>query len=411
MHSPTDTIAPQPAHVPDSLVRDFDFYRVPGADDDVQLAWRSLHDTAPDIFWTPRNGGHWVATRHDDIKEIQTNHERFSHKYFTLPVDPASTFDPLPLSKDPPEHGPYRRIIMPTFMPKMVDRAEIIVRQVAVDLINDLAPKGECDFIEEFARKLPIAVFMTIVDLPFEDRLILLPHAEVVVRSGDMQKRREANEFMGQYLQKWVEARRENPGDDLISTVVHANVGDRPITSDEIFSLLILILFGGLDTVASMMGFICRFLATHPEHRHDLTEHPDLMRNAVEELIRRHGVSNTARYITQDFEYKGVQLRKADMIQIPNPLYGLDDRLVEDPLSVDFRRKRVQHAAFGNGPHTCPGAVLARREISVFLEEWLKRIPDFEIKPGTRAEVATGLVNGVNRLDIVWDPASTRVIL
>lgn len=406
MRQQSDTLAPVPPHVPPELVRDFDFYAPAGVEDDVQLAWRRLHDDAPDIFWTPRNGGHWVATRHDDIKEIQTNHERFSHRHFTLPVDPQQLFTPLPLGKDPPEHGPYRKIIMPSFMPKMVNKVEATVRAVAVGLIRDIAPRGRCDFIADFARKLPIAVFMTIVDLPFEDRETLLPWAEIVVRSGDMAKRREAQSNMQDYLARWIELRRADPGEDLISIVVHAQVGDRPITLPETFSLLSLILFGGLDTVASMMGFICRFLATHAGHRRDLIEHPEIRRDAIEELIRRHGVSNTARYVTHDFEHKGVRLAEGDMIQIPNLLYGLDERLVDEPLKVDFRRKRIQHAAFGNGPHTCPGAVLARREIAVFIDEWLARIPDFALDPESRPEMASGLVNGVTRLDLVWAPAT-----
>jgi cytochrome P450 len=96
------------------------------------------------------------------------------------------------------------------------------------------------------------------------------------------------------------------------------------------------------------------------------------------------------------------------MIQVPNLLYGLDDRIVDDPLTVDFRRESVPIAAFGAGPHTCPGAVLARREIAVFIEEWLPRIPDFELKPGSRPAMASGLVNGVTRLELVWDPTTTH---
>ncbi|MEP7349565.1 MAG: cytochrome P450 [Sphingorhabdus sp.] len=408
MQATSNLTVSKPAHVPDERVFDFDFTNIPGADEDVQLAWRALREKAPEVFWTPRNGGHWVALHYEDILEIQTNHEKFSHREFTLPLDPNKLFSPLPLSLDPPEHGKYRRIIMPTFLPKQVNKAEDVVRDVAIRLIEEMAPKGGCEFIEDFARKLPIAVFMTIVDLPFEDRTILLPHAETVVRSNDVKARRDSQSFMHEYLKGWVEQRREQPGDDLISTVVHSQVGDRPITNDEVFALLSLLLFGGLDTVASMMGFIARFLAMHPEHREDLAEHPELNRDAVEELLRRHGVSNTARWITHDFELRGAPLQGGDMIQIPNLLVGLDERLVADPLTVDFRRKRIKHAAFGNGPHTCPGAVLARREISVFIEEWLKRIPDFYIKPGTRPQMATGLVNGVTRLDLAWDPAKTR---
>jgi cytochrome P450 len=408
MHAPSAALAPVPAHVPQELVHDFDFFAPPGADEDVQLAWKRLHEAAPDIFWTPRNGGHWVATRAEDILEIQTNHERFSHRVFTLPADPEQTHTPLPLGVDPPEHGPYRRIIMPAFLPKVVNAVEARVRELAVELVDGLAPRGECEFIEDFARKLPIAVFMQLVDLPFEDREILLPWAEVVVRSSDQALRREAQANMAGYLAKWVEARRAQPGEDVISSVVHARVGDRPITPEETFNLLTLVLFGGLDTVASMLGFLCRFLALHPEHRRDLVAHPDLQKNAVEELIRRHGVSNTARYITHDFIHNGVQFRGGDLIQVPNTLFGLDERVNADPTRVDFRREPVRHAAFGNGPHTCPGAVLARREIAVFLDEWLKRIPEFSIKPGSKPQMASGHVNGVTRLELTWDPATTH---
>jgi cytochrome P450 len=408
MHAPSTDLAPVPAHVPPELVYDFDFFAPPGADEDVQLAWKQLHEAAPDIFWTPRNGGHWVATRAEDILEIQTNHERFSHRVFTLPPDPQQTQRPLPLGVDPPEHGPYRRIIMPAFLPRVVNAVEATVRELAVELVEELAPRGECEFIEDFARKLPIAVFMKMVDLPFEDREILLPWAEVVVRSSDNAKRREAHANMAGYLAKWVDSRRAQPGDDVISSVVHAKVGDRPITTEETFNLLTLVLFGGLDTVASMLGFICRFLAMHPEHRCELVTHPELQKNAVEELIRRHGVSNTGRYITSDFVHGGVQFKAGDLIQVPNSLFGLDERMNADPTTVDFHREPVRHAAFGNGPHTCPGAVLARREIAVFLDEWLTRIPEFALRPGSKPQMASGHVNGVTQLELVWDPATTR---
>lgn len=408
MHAVSRPPVERPAHVPPERVVDFDFFAPPGAGEDVQLAWKRLHAEAPDVLWTPRNGGHWIATRAEDIREIQTNFQRFSHRVFTLPYDPQQSHVPLPLGVDPPDHAPYRRIIMPAFLPKVVNAVEAMVRELAASLVSELAPRGECEFIEDFARKLPIAVFMKMVDLPFEDRETLLPWAEVVVRSPDQAKRREAQANMMGYLAKFVEARRADPGDDLISTVVHAQVGDRPITNEETFSLLTLLLFGGLDTVASMLGFVARFMATHPEHRRDLIAHPELQRNALEELIRRHGISNTARYVTEDCVLNGAQLKAGDLIQVPNSLFGLDERLNDDPLTVDFRREDVRHAAFGNGPHTCPGAVLARREIAVFLEEWLARIPEFELKPGSHPEMASGHVNGVTRLELVWDPATTR---
>ena len=130
---------PVPEHVPPELVHDFDFLDPPGASDDVQLAWKRLHDEAPDIFWTPRNGGHWIATRGEDIREIQTNHRRFSQRVMTIPAS-AQVFRIPPANADPPEHDGYRRIIMPAFLPKVIDGLEEGIRDLARDLIGEFAP-------------------------------------------------------------------------------------------------------------------------------------------------------------------------------------------------------------------------------------------------------------------------------
>jgi cytochrome P450 len=168
-------------------------------------------------------------------------------------------------------------------------------------------------------------------------------------------------------------------------------------------AMCLLLLFGGLDTVASMLSFIARFLALNPAHRRELAQDRSLIPNAVEELIRRHGVANTCRLVKKDIVLKGAPLKAGDQIQAPNVFVGLDEATVTDPMRVDFHRERpIPHAAFGNGVHTCPGAVLARREIKVFLEEWLARIPDFEIKPGTIPLVEAGNVSGVVELQLSW---------
>ena len=113
-------------------------------------------------------------------------------------------------------------------------------------------------------------------------------------------------------------------------------------------------------------------------------------------------MANTARGVTHDFEYKGVTFKAGDRLLPPNLLVGVDDRVNDDPFTVDFARDGGIHAAFGNGAHACPGAILARRELRIFLREWLSRIPDFRIKPGTSPQFATGMVNGVLKLELVW---------
>ena len=395
----------RPENVPAELVRDFNFYDIPGAAEDVQAAYARIQQESPDIFWTPHNGGHWVATRADDILIMQRDYKHFTHQHIVLPPMPPGTPRQIPLEIDPPEHSRYRRPLMQALMPAIVSELETNVRKVAVDAIERMLPKGECEFIEEFAKVLPIHVFLELVNLPISDKEILLPVAEASVRGRDAETRLGAHQQMGAYLLDKVRARRENPSDDLLSKLVNAELDNGRISENEAIDYATLVLFGGLDTVAGMIGFIARFLALNPEHRRQLVERLDdeaFLKNAIEELIRRHGLANTGRVIAEDYDYKGISFRKGDRILPANLYVGIDDRVNEDPLVVDFNREKPVHAAFGNGPHACPGAVLARREIRIFLLEWLSRIPDFRIKPGTQPVLATGLVNGVLRLDLCW---------
>ena len=405
MQADAADVMTRPENVPADLVRDFNLYDIPGAAEDVQAAYARFQQDAPDIFWTPHNGGHWVATRGEDILAMQRDYKHFSHQHILIPPMPSGTPRQIPLEMDPPEHSRYRRPLMQALMPAIVAELEANVRKVAIEAIERVLPRGECEFVEEFAKVLPIHVFLELVNLPIADKEILLPVAEDSVRGRDAETRLRAHQQMGAYLLDKVRARRESPGNDLLSKLVNVELDDGRISENEAVDYATLVLFGGLDTVAGMIGFIARFLALNPGHRRQLVERLDdeaFLKNAIEELIRRHGLANTARVIAEDYDYKGIFFRKGDRILPANLFVGTDDRLNENPLVVDFNRDKPVHAAFGNGPHACPGAVLARREIRIFLQEWLNRIPDFCIKPGTQPVLATGMVNGVLRLDLCW---------
>jgi cytochrome P450 len=398
-------LAPRPDHVPADRVRDFDLYNIPGAGDDIQAAYSVIQQSSPDIFWTPHNGGHWVATRAEDILVMQRDHSRFSYRNIVLPPMPEGTPRQIPLEIDPPEHARYRRPLMQALLPSIVSELEENVRQVAIDAAEKLKPLGECEFVEDFAKVLPIHVFLELVQIPLDDKAYLLTLAEDSVRGSTAEIRLGSQRAMGAYLLPWIQARREKPGDDLLCKLVNVDINGERISEMEAISYATLVLFGGLDTVAGMIAFFARFLAQNPMHRRQLVERLDddaFVKNAIEELIRRHGLANTARVITHDFDYNGTQFRAGDRILPANLFVGVDERVTADPLEVDFSRQKPVHAAFGNGPHACPGAVLARRELRIFLEEWLRRIPEFRIKPGTQPVLATGMVNGVLRLDLVW---------
>ncbi len=394
-----------PAHVPADRVIDFDIYDFKVDNADYQLGLKALNGPGgKDIYWTPHQGGHWIVTRAAAIDQVLSDYAHFSSNQITAPKMPEATPKLKPLQVDPPEHINYRNLLAPALSPKAVTKLGEAARALTISLIEGFQVRGECEFISEFAQHLPIAVFMQIVDLPESDRSLLTSAAERAMRGATEEDRNQARMMLAMYGMQKVVERRANPGDDLISTIANAKVNGELLDDATLTGMITLLLFAGLDTVASMLGFFARFLALHPSHRRQLIEHPELIPNAVEELLRRHPIAILAREVVEDFEFGGVMLKAGDMVVAPTPLDGLDERKFDDPLAVDFNRPKPIHATFGGGSHRCMGSMLARAELRIFLEEWLKRIPDFEIKPGAEVQVSARSVATITALPLVWTP-------
>lgn len=387
-----------PPHVPPECVIELDFNDIPGADEDVHLAWKQLQKGAP-VQWTPYYGGHWIVTRAPLIQEVQKDFAHFSHTVFSLPRRKLAPMPPIDL--DPPEHTPLRAILNLAFSPKVVERLKPQIRELVIELTERLKTRGECEFVSDFARQFPITVFLQLVDLPLSLRPQFLEWAEQMVR-GTPEERVAVFPAIDEYLRGVVTERYANPGVDVISQILTSRVGERRITFEEGLGMNTLLFLGGLDTVASMLSFITRHLAMHDAQRRDLAAHPEKIGRAVEELLRRHGLSNTVRLITEDYDFHGYPLKKNELMMVPISLAGLDDEYWENAEEVDFDRETKFIDTFGNGPHKCPGSNLARTEIAVFLEEWLKRIPDFHIPEGKKSKTVTGSVPCVSYLPLEW---------
>jgi cytochrome P450 len=399
----TPALTAPPEHVPPELIYDVDIFDLPEAGIGVHEAWKKLQTEAPRVFWTPRNGGVWMAVRAKEILEIQNDADSYSMRGSLVPNNPRPYPAP-PMDFDPPEHAGWRILISPAFSPKVVADVETMVRKTTIELIEGFKPRGECEFVTEFTKVLPIVVFLTMMNLPLEDREILLGPADIIAKSPFPTKIHEARVALKNYVEKMAEERTANPQDDLFTRLLNAKVRGETIDRRNAVGMLTLLLSGGLDTVKNLLGFCAKFLASHPDHVKQLVQNPDLIPHAAEELMRRHGISNTARLVTRDVMLAGVQLKKGDQIQQFSSLVGLDDDTVPDPMTVDFSRPApIPHATFGNGPHRCPGSILAKRELLVFLQEWLARIPEFRIKPGTMPQQGTGMVNNVSELWLSWD--------
>lgn len=395
----TETAA-TPAHVPPGVVVDFDFYQAPGAETDPHAAWKRLQEGPPIVF-TPRNGGHWIATGAEAIYEAMQDPARFSSHPFNIPARPAGSPRTVPLEVDPPELQGFRMIAVPLLSPKALAPLEADMRGLIIELIEELKPKGGCEFVSDYAVRMPVDLFLRFVDLPAEDRSLVRGWVEDVARNPDREAQLAAHEATYNYLTAALETRRRKPGPDLFSRIVEAEADGKICPADSV-SMALNILFGGIETVTSALSFIMRFLAENPGHRRELVEHPEIARDAVEEFMRRFGILNLGRTAAADFEFHGVQIKTGDRMLLPIHLYGLDESKFERPMEVDFHREHFRHINFGTGPHRCLGSNLARPELRIFLEEWLPRIPDFQVTPGETPKGHSGSAMAITYLPLVW---------
>jgi len=391
-----------PAHVPNRLVRDFNYFDM-GGETDVYEHFGKLHD-GPDIFFTPHHGGHWVVTRYADLDQVLNNAKDFSSRHQTVPFNPVTV---TLIEYDGAIHEDFRKLLQPFFTPKHIGALEKIASDLTSSLIDSFYAKGECEFTQEFALRMPIIIVMNLCELPKEDTPYLIQISEDMVRSGDPLVQQAAFGRVFQYFsEKIIPPRRVKPGNDMISAIIHGKIENgRSPTESEILGLCALLIAGGLDTVASMLGFIALFLARNPGHRRQLIERvgdSKFVSGALEELMRRHHIANVSRVVVRDMNYKGVEFKAGDVILTATSLAGLDDQHYPNAKSVDFGRADKKHLAFGRGPHQCIGSFLARTELRVFLTEWLKRIPDFEVKAGQKPVAAPGKANRVHFLPLTW---------
>jgi cytochrome P450 len=399
-----------PDHVPAKLMVDFDFFRIPPGETDPAEIWHDLvRRDVPRIFYTPRNGGHWVFLDYDDIVEAYRDHSTFSSYQASMP--PMEHWPKLqPVGFDPPEHNVFRRLLAPMFTPKAIrDMSHGLTRR-SVALIERFAAKGSCDFIKDYAEVFPTSAFLHLFGLP-EDRLDdFLALANVFFRTNDPIVKGEAIKGIHAELESFFRKRMQDPADDLASAIVTARDDEgRPYAWQDVVNCGFLLFVAGLDTVTNTMAYIWRHLATTPHSRayfRERLDDPDAFLRAIEELIRINAVSTIVRRVKVDTEYRGVRLRENDRVALPNTVANRDPKRFRQPQTIDLDREVNVHVTFGVGPHRCIGSHLAKREILISLQEWLRRIPDFELQEETvEGSAFGGSVMGFTHLELRWDTA------
>ena len=407
-------LTPRPAHIPEEAVYDFDMYRDPALLQDPHERVRQLLREAPPVFWTPRNGGHWVVTGHQENYTLSRDPEHFTSEilkgeyaaaiFSQLPADFGHVPNATPINLDPPAHTIYRAPLQAAFSPKAMQARKEDIRALTNRLIDAVAEQGHCDLIPDIAEPLPVQVFLKMLGLPLERSAefrdlvheCLAPAGNPVQHAFRMRKVADA-------LKSEIEARRTDPKDDLLSLLWQSEIEGKPMTFELMEDYVILLFIAGLDTVINGIGYGIRHLARNPDFQNELRANPKLIVEAAEELLRRYTFTIPVRRIAKDTEFAGLTLKADELLMIFLPGADLDPRELPSPETFDMNRENKVHIAFGAGAHRCLGSHLARIELQVVYEQMLARLPTFRLDETKPVRFHAGNIIAIDSLPLRWD--------
>ena len=389
-------------------------------------AFKTLRDEAPFAFFEerviedapfPPGPGYRAITRHDDIWHISRNPQLFcsgkGSNIGDLPQEMNEFFGSM-INMDDPKHFRLRNIVSRGFTPKEITRVEEQVRVRAAKLVDDLLvrfPKAECDFVEEVAAPLPLAIICDMMGIPEEDHKKIFHWTNVILGVGDPEFVGSYQELMTvalemfMYAQALGEDRVKNPQDDVTSAMMNAVVDGERLTAQEFGSFFILLVVAGNETTRNAISHGMRLLTNNPDQKKIWFDNFDAhTKTAVEEIVRyATPVIHFRRTATEDTEIAGQKLKAGDKVVMFYSSGNRDERVFQDPFKFDVTRAVTPaQVGFGaGGPHFCLGANLARREIAVMFDEIRRRMPNMRIT-GEPAYLQSAFINGIKRMPCAW---------
>lgn len=391
-----------PDHVPPHLVFDFDIYADPRIGQDVQGTYAAALAEAPDIFWTTKNGGHWIIKSFDNITKIVTDPEHFSVREMQIPRIENPPFF-IPLSLDPPENLPYRRAMMPMFGPVAIKALEARIQHWAEKFVTAVAEKGHCDFQTEVSKVYPVSVFMELMGMDLARLHDFRKLAEEFFHFGNNGEETErVSGLILAEMKSLIDTKRAQPDDKLVSHFLEVDIDGRKMTEDEILAMCFILFLGGMDTVTNVTGFAYQQLAQMPDVQARLAADPSLIGAFADESIRLYGVVASPRLVVKDKDIGDATFRPGDMVLNILCLGSRDPSKFDRPNAFDLDRKRAAHLTFSSGPHLCIGHVLGRAELRILTEEWVKRIPAFTATANTEHPFRLGTVMALESLPLEW---------
>jgi cytochrome P450 len=386
------------------------------ASGDPHLAFRTLRDLAP-VYWHANgpSGGFWAITRYADARRIFDDSDSFSSErgvalnMAAVLNETTAGFGQMMLLTDPPRHGQIRALINRKLTPRAVASYEPRVRQITVEIIDEVLERGECDFAADVAARLPTAVICEMMGVPREHRDRMMEFARLSIGTQDPEYQRdttamETGTFVAaesfSYFSSLIKERMRKPGDDLVSALLHGRAGEAQLSEIEVLFNCFLLIMGGQTTTSNAISGGLLAMLERPAQMARLQAEPAVMPLAIEEFLRwTSPVIHIMRTATRDYELRGHLIRKGERVVIWTSSANRDEAEFADAGEFIVDRSPNDHIAFGHGEHFCIGANLARLEMRVMIEEVLAAMCDLELA-GRVERLRSSLVGGIKHLPV-----------
>jgi len=371
--------------------------------------WKDLREQGCPFARTERRQVSYMPTTFEAVRHVAMDTDNFSS--FSVSVTPTPTsYDDEGnrlrsiISSDQPDHTPERRLMLPFFAPRAIEKYREHTQELCRSLIRGFIEDGRADFAGDYARQIPPRIIAEIlgIDPDMSDDFTEWVQGVLELGLQDEEVREHYAEIIRQFFVGEIKDRIENPGEDLISFLLSAEIDGKPVPMNVIRGNVGLMLIAGIDTTWSSIGSALWHLATHPEDRQRLVDEPELIPTAVEEFLRAYSPVTMARIASNDTELFGREVKKGERIVLSFPAANRDPEVFENPEEVIIDRQKNRHVAFGSGIHRCAGSNLARMEMQVAITEMLAMIPEFEVEDPDAVTWAGGQVRGPRYLPVTF---------
>lgn len=367
--------------------------------------WNSVREVCP-VATTERYGRAHMPVTMEAIQEIAHDTVHFSSVRVSVARPDAPRRPAPPITSDPPDHHGHRRLLLPSFSPKKIAPMEDDLRAFCRSLIADIGGAGTADAAEQYSQHIPVHGICQLLGVPESDadmfRDWIFRNFQLAPRDNTV--RLQLMEEMNDYTDRMMALRLDDPRDDLLTLIANAEIDGEPVAQELKRGYVVLMILAGIDTTWSAIGSGLWHFAQQPDERARLVAVPDddlLWQTAVEEVLRYYAPVTMGRLVIADTEVAGCPVHAGDQTLVTFPAANHDPAAFEDAHEFRIDRAQNRHVAFGLGIHRCLGSNLARLELSVALQEWVRAFPDYELDPAHETTWANGQVRGPRNIPVL----------